>query len=234
MLHSIFHWHSFVEVQSDDFSILIDPFITWNSKCDISLADLKNKNIKAIIVTHWHSDHIWDTITIAENHPETKIIWMLELVQYLNVEKWVSNIHAMNLWWEHNFWDFSIKLTTALHSGSINEMWNWFYTNPCWVIVRIWWKSIYHAWDTALTLDMKLLWDHDKIDVAFLPIWDNFTMWIKDAVIATSYIKPRIVVPTHYDTWELISADALEFAKLVMLENHATPKVLNPWQFIVL
>ena len=141
MFHTIFHWHSFVEIQSDDGSILIDPFITWNDLCDIDLVDIRNKNIIAIIVTHWHQDHIWDSVKIAENK-DCLVISTLEIVKYLVLEKGLNNTHWMNIGWEFDFGKFSVKFINALHSGSIEEVWNWYYSNPAGVIVRINWKSI--------------------------------------------------------------------------------------------
>lgn len=233
MLHAIFHWHSFVEIQTDSFSILVDPFINWNTTCDITLEQLKQKHIKAVILTHGHSDHIGDSLEILKNS-DILLISTFEVTKYFTEQKWVTNVHWMNIWWEFNFWEYTVKLTPAFHTWTIDKPWNGYVTSPAWAIVRIWWKSIYHAWDTGLSYEMKLLWEFDKIDIAFLPIGDNFTMWIKDSVIATSFIKPWIVVPIHYNTWTVINADPIEFARLVMLENLSVPKVLNPWQYVVL
>lgn len=83
------------------------------------------------------------------------------------------------------------------------------------MIIRAEGKNIYHAGDTALTYDMKLLGEYDSIDVAFLPIGDNFTMGIDDAVIATSFINPKKVVPIHYDTFAPIKVDVSEFMEKV-------------------
>jgi L-ascorbate metabolism protein UlaG (beta-lactamase superfamily) len=101
-------------------------------------------------------------------------------------------------------------------------------------LIKDWWKTIYHAWDTALTMDMKLLWDYEKLDLSFVPIWWNFTMWIDDAIIACSFIKSKIVVPIHYDTFDIIKVDAWEFARKLLQENYWVPKLLVPWQEIVL
>ncbi len=227
----IFHWHAFVEIESEKWSILIDPFITNNPQCDIKLEDILSKNIIWIINTHWHWDHIWDSPIISQKS-WAKIIATYELSQWYIKEKWIENIHSMHIWWEFNFGNYSVKFVPAVHWGGIADIGNWYTTFAAWVIVRINWKNIYHAGDTWLTYDMKLLWDYDKIDLAFLPIWWNFTMWINDAVIATKFIKPKIVVPMHYDTWDIIKADPIEFSRLVMLENISTPKILKPGQYI--
>ena len=227
----IYHWHAFIEIKLNEKSILIDPFITDNPQCDVRLDNILSKNIIAIINTHWHWDHIWDTPIISEK-TWAKIITTYELSQRYIKEKKINNIHPMHIWWEYNFWDFSVKFVTAIHWWWIADIWNWYTTFAAGVIIRINNKNIYHAWDTALTYDMKLLWDYDKIDIAFLPIWWNFTMNIEDAVIATKFIKPKIVVPIHYNTWDIIKSDPIKFSKLVMLENLSVPKVLNPGQYI--
>jgi len=227
----IFHWHAFVEIQTEKGSILIDPFITNNPQTETKLEEILEKNILAIINTHWHWDHIGDSPQIAKK-TWAKIITTYELSQwYINTQN-IQNIHSMHIWGEFDFGDFQVKFVPAVHGGWIADIGNGYTTFAAGVIIRIDWKNIYHAWDTGLTYDMKLLWEYDKIDVAFLPIWGNFTMWINDAVIATKFIKPKIVVPMHYDTWDIIKADPLEFARLVMLENLATPKILKPGQYI--
>lgn len=233
MIHAIFHGHAFVEIEFNDKSILIDPFFSENEKSDIDLKNILNKNIIAIILTHWHFDHLWAAVEICEK-TWCLLIWTSELTNYFKQVKWIKNIHAMHIGWEHDFDGFNIKLVSAIHWPGLDQFGNWWSCTPSWVIVRIWDKSIYHAGDTALTYDMKLLWDFDKIDLAFLPIWGNYTMWVADAVIATWFIKPGIVVPIHYNTWDIISANPIEFSRRVMLENLSIPKVLNPWQFIVL
>ncbi len=226
----IFHWHAFVEINNFEYSILIDPFIKWNKLCDVTVNEICKKNIKAIIVTHWHLDHIGDTVEIAQR-TWTKVISTYEVIQYFEKYHWLSNTHSMHIWWKFKFDLFSVKFVNAIHWGSIwKEM---LPGKAAWVIVEIWWNKIYHAWDTALHLDMKLIWS-EWISVAFLPIWDNFTMWIEDAVKAVEFIKPRIVVPIHYRTFDLIKADPIKFAHSVTLLNLATCKVLEPWQSIVI
>lgn len=140
-----------------------------------------------------------------------------EISNYFSNEKKLKNLHAMHIGWEFDFWNYKVKFTTAVHGWWVADLVSWYTTFPAWVIVRAEWKNIYHAWDTWLTYDMKLLGDYDNIDLAFLPIWWNFTMWIDDAVIATKYfIKPKKVVPIHYNTWEIIEANPKEFVNKVL------------------
>ena len=232
MLEVYFHGHSFVEIETEKGSILIDPMLESNPLCNITLDELYSKNILAIINTHGHADHIWNTVDIA-NKTNCKVISTFEIIQYFAKDRGLANLEAMHIWWEVNFWDFSIKFTQAIH-------WWWIYTEngflpwkAAGVIVRTQGKNIYHAGDTALTYDMKLLWEYENIDLAFLPIGDRFTMGTKDAVIATEFIKPQIVTPIHYDTWDPIKTDTEEFAREIMKKNLAIPKVLKSGQSIV-
>lgn len=234
MIISTRHGHSFVEIEdtASNTTILIDPFVTWNPKCDITLDQLKDKKINYIIITHGHGDHVWDTIFLAKHHPNCKIITVQKIWQWLKNQWIINEITWWSIWWTVKLDHLSVKFVTAIHDGSIWDEWE--YTQSSWVVVYIWDKQIYHAWDTALTYDMKLLWEFYKIDIAFLPIWDYYTMWVQDAVIATSWISPKSVVPIHYNTRPIIKADEMEFARLVMADNKTSPKVLKPWQSVIL
>ncbi len=237
MTRLIFHWHSFVEIETNQGSILIDPFITENPKCDISLEDILQKDILMIGVTHWHTDHIWDTVKLAKSSG-AKVVCSFELANYFMDTCGLDNVQSMHIWGSYNSDFYSLKLVQAVHWGWIwKEGWNKqkrmqiYPTKASGFVFSLEDYTVYHAWDTALTYDMKLLKDMD-IDVAFLPIGDNFTMGVDDAVKACKFIDPNIVVPIHYDTWDVIKVDSTEFAKKVMLENLAKPKVLNPGQLI--
>lgn len=228
------HGHSFVEIEDtvQSKTILIDPFVTWNTKCDITLDHLKDKKIDTIVITHWHWDHIWDTIFLAKQHPDCQIITLSSIWKYLH-SQWVENtISGWSIWWTTKTDYLDLKFVTAIHDWSIAE--SGLSTAPSWVVLYIWDKQIYHAWDTALTYDMRLLWEFYKIDLAFVPIWDYYTMWVEDAAIATSRISPKVVVPIHYNTRPIIKADDMEFARLVMSANKTSPKILKPWQSVIL
>lgn len=226
----IYHWHSFFEIEFLNQSILIDPFISWNPLCDINLENLLQKNIKAIILTHWHFDHVWDTDKIYDNK-KCLIITNNELSKYFIEVKWFEKTYWIWYWWEIKFDSFGVKIVSANHWISVYESWWKYYVDqPSWVIITINWITFYHSWDTALISDMKLLWENYNLDYAMLPIWWMYTMWLKDAVIATKMIKSKIVIPMHYDTWDKIRSYPVDFKQKVEEEWISSVKILKPWE----
>lgn len=235
-MQAIFHGHSFVEIVEWDLRILIDPFVDGNATCDVTVDDLLAKKIDAIIVTHGHDDHIWCTPTLSKKLA-CPVITSYELGKYFQQELWLDNVSTHGVWWWVQYAWFHVKFFQALHGWWVSDMVWWaagYTTIACGVIVTIWERVVYHAWDTWLFWDMKLLNEHYDIDIAFLPIWDRYTMWVDDAVTATSWILPKYAVPMHYNTREKIKADDMEFARRVMLDSYAVPKVLKPWQAVVI
>jgi len=227
----IYHGHSFIEIVLKTWSVLIDPFITWNPFTKTNPEKICEKKIISVILTHWHDDHIWNTEEICKK-TGCKLISTFEIIQYFWNEKWLKNLHAMHIWWEYDFEDYKVKLTPANHWWWVADLKSGYTTLPAWVIVRAEWKNIYHAWDTGLTYDMKLLWDYDKIDIAFLPIWWNFTMWIDDAVIAAKdFIKAKKVIPIHYNTFWIIKANPKEFVRKI-IKNWIDSEEIIFWEGI--
>lgn len=229
MIEAVYHGHSFIELVTEQGSILIDPFITGNKLCDITVEDCLAKNLIAICLTHGHSDHVWDTIELS-TQSWCSVIAMVELCAWLQ-SKWVATTIDMNIWWVYKWSWRSVAFTRADHSSSNPDGgYAWL---AAWLILTIGNYSIYHAGDTWLFAEMSSLTKY-HLNLAFLPIWDRYTMGVDDAVIACSYIAPKIVVPIHYDTFPHIKADPQDFARQIMLENYAVPKVLKSWQAVIL
>lgn len=188
--------------------ILIDPFLTGNP-----VAAVKPEEVDAdlILVTHAHGDHIGDAPEIARR-TGAKIVAMYDIANYLvEKEKGITTI-GMN-YGPTEIDGVKIVQVPAWHSSSDGK---YGIGNPCGYIVTLDGVTVYHAGDTFVFGDMKLLSElYGPIDVALLPIGGHFTMGVKEAAKAVELLRPRKVVPMHYNTWPPISADPEEFRRLV-------------------
>jgi len=189
-------------------NIIIDPFLTGNPQATVKADEVK---VDHILVTHGHSDHLGDGVEIAKRNDAT-IIAPNELAVY--VSKQGAKAHNMHIGGAFDFPFGRVKLTIA-HHGSAAEDGLVYTGNPCGFLINMGGKLIYHAGDTGLFYDMKLIGDMNKIDLAFLPIGDNFTMGVDDAVKAVEFLHPKKVVPIHYKTWPVIDTEPLEFAEKI-------------------
>lgn len=220
-----YHGHSVVKIMTDTHTILIDPFITGNGQTDL---DTAKEKVDVILVTHGHNDHLGDTVDLAKRNNAT-VIATFELANY--VESFGINVHAMGIGGSYDFEFGTVKFTQAFHSSSFTtEDGEIIYGGmPAGVLFTSEGKTIYHAGDTALFGDMKLIGERNNIDVAFLPIGDNFTMGPDDAAYAVQLLKPQIVVPVHYNTFPPIKQDPQIFKNLV---ETAEVQVLSAGDYI--
>ncbi|MCH8026511.1 MAG: metal-dependent hydrolase [candidate division Zixibacteria bacterium] len=210
---------SCITIQDGDHKIIIDPFLTGNP-----LAGAKQEDIECshVLLTHGHGDHFGDTIEIAKRNDAT-VVATFELAAYCGSKG--LKFHPMHIGGAHDF-DFGrVKLTIAHHGGGLGENAEIYTGPPVGFLITMGGKTVYNAGDTGLFYDMKLIGEMNQIDLAFLPIGDNFTMGIDDAVKAVEFLKPKKVVPVHYNTFPLIEQDPQEFAGKV---NTAEVVVMNP------
>ncbi len=187
--------------------ILIDPFLDGNPTSPV-----KSDAVKAdyIILTHAHGDHIGDAFKIGKKS-DSVFICVNELADYCAAQGFKA--HNMHIGGGFNF-DFGrVKFTIAHHGSQTPD--NQYAGEPAGVLITADGKTIYHTGDTGLFYDMKLIGEMNPVDVMLLPIGDNFTMGITDAVKAVELANPKLAIPMHYNTFPVIKADPEDFKKKV-------------------
>ncbi|MCQ6266568.1 metal-dependent hydrolase [Fictibacillus sp. WQ 8-8] len=219
-----FHGQSAVEIQTEKHSIWIDPFIKGN---DTAVVDIEDVKPDVILLTHGHNDHAGDAEEIARKN-NSLIVAPFELAEYFGTKG--LNVHPMHIGGGHQFEWGHVKWTQAFHGSSFTEEdGTVVYTGmPAGILFTAEGKTIYHAGDTALFSDMKLIGERNNVDVAFLPIGDNFTMGPEDAATAAEWVNAKLTVPIHYNTFPLIEQDADQFVSSLKVEG----KVLKPGESI--
>ncbi|MGB9771628.1 MAG: metal-dependent hydrolase [Candidatus Kapaibacteriota bacterium] len=199
--------HSTFILDNGTHRLIIDPFITGNPTCPIKVEDV---NVNFVVLTHGHGDHLGDAFTIAKKN-DALIIAVNELANYAAENG--CKAHNMHIGGGYNFPFGRLKFTIAHHGSSSPD--GRYMGEPAGVLVKMGGKTIYHTGDTGLFLDMKLIGELDKIDIFLVPIGDNFTMGIDDAVKAVEFVNPVLTIPMHYNTFPVIQADPYEFKKKV-------------------
>lgn len=205
----------------DATELLIDPFITGNPSTPVEVADL---HPDYVVVTHAHGDHWGDTPELARR-TEATVIGTAEIAHYATGAGLKS--HGMNIGGQHRFPFGMVRLTMAWHSSSFPD--GSYGGMPTGVVLEFGGKRIYHSGDTALFSDMSLI-GRLELDLAFLPIGDNYTMGPDDALEAVKLLRPKTVVPIHFNTFPLLAQDAEAFKTRVEAETSATCLVLKPGQ----
>lgn len=217
------YWsHSCFLIETSTHRLVIDPFLTGNPKAPVKAEDVQ---VDYVLVTHGHNDHVGDAIVIAKRTGAT-IIANYEIATFCAGQG--AQVHPLHIGGGYDFPFGRVKLTIAHHGSGFQTDSGFLYMgNPCGFVITADGRTIYHAGDTGLFLDMQLIGELNKIDVALLPIGDNFTMGIADAVRAVDFIRPRTVVPMHYGTFDIIDTDPDLFAAEVRKHTKSVPAVLH-------
>ncbi len=195
--------HASLAIEINGKNLIVDPFITANEKA--KNIDINSLKADYILLTHAHQDHILDVEAIAKR-TKAKVISNFEIVNYFG--KLGIDGHPMNHGGSWNF-DFGrLTLTNAIHTSSFPD--GTYGGNPAGFLLETKEGNIYISGDTALTMDMKLIPLQCKLDIAVLPIGDNFTMGIDSAIIASDFVACNKILGYHYDTFGYIEIDQKE------------------------
>ncbi|AKB48285.1 hypothetical protein MSKOL_2508 [Methanosarcina sp. Kolksee] len=212
-----------------DKKLLIDPFISGNPLAPCSPEEL---NPDIIAVTHGHRDHLGDTIEIGKR-VGCRIISVHEVANYIKSKGVFAE--GMGKGGTVNVEGMKLTMTEALHSSSIDASgFSFDGGSPAGFIIRINGHSIYHAGDTGVFGDMKLIGELYEPELALLPIGDKFTMGIKEATKAVELIQPKIVIPMHYSTFDVIKQDPEEFKRAVEAKVDTKVIIMKPGESIKL
>jgi L-ascorbate metabolism protein UlaG (beta-lactamase superfamily) len=218
--------HASLGLEVGGFKLLVDPYFTGNPAATITAQDV---SADYILVTHGHFDHVGDVVAIAKR-TGAMVISNFEIAEWME-KQGVQKTHGQHIGGGHGFPFGYLKLTPALHGSGLPDGTNG--GNPAgFLLTSKDGMKTYIAGDTGLFSDMKLI-GQEGIDVAFLPIGDNYTMGPDDAYKAVELIMPKHVIPIHYNTWELIAQDAGKWAERVAklgVEVH----VLKPGESLTL
>lgn len=207
-----YHGHSCFEIQGENGTILIDPFLRGNPQAKVAPEEFTN--LDGILVTHGHGDHLGDAVSLSKQTGAT-IIATYELAWHC--ERRGAKTHAMHIGGKHKFPFGTVKMVQALHGSCFEggDEEGMLYAGPaCGFLLYVEGKWLYHAGDTGLFGDMELI-GQNEIEVAMLPIGDNYVMGPDDAVYAAQLLKPKYVIPMHYNTFPLIEQDPEEFLDLL-------------------
>jgi L-ascorbate metabolism protein UlaG (beta-lactamase superfamily) len=204
-----YHGHSCVLLESAQGALIIDPFLKGNPVARVKPEDIK---VNHVLLTHGHGDHLGDAVEISKNN-NAPVCSIVELATYVG-SKGAQTI-GFNMGGTVRLGYADVKLTHAFHSSSFTEEDGRiiYLGMPAGFIIRMDGRTLYHAGDTSLFGDLKMLGELYDIDVAFLPMGDHYTMGPDDGAIAAEWLRAKQVVPIHYNTFPPIRQDENEIQR---------------------
>jgi L-ascorbate metabolism protein UlaG (beta-lactamase superfamily) len=195
-----YYGQSCLEIEINGTKVLFDPFVTHNPLA--KHIDLNSLKPDYILLSHGHGDHAADLVTVQKNS-SAQVVCIADIAGWLGKQE-ITNVHGMNIGGAFNFEFGRVKMVVAIHSSSMPD--GSYGGNPAGFVIEAEGKKVYFAGDTALTYDMKLLAD-ENLDWAILPIGDNYTMGVDDAIKAAGFVNCKNVIGMHYDTFPVIVID---------------------------
>jgi len=224
MLNITYYGHAAFLMKANDTKILIDPFFKGNPLSPVGPDDVE---ADYILVTHGHGDHIGDTVEIA-GRTGALAISNAEICDWLR-KKGVRT-HALHIGGGYTFPFGYVKMTQATHGSSLPD--GSYGGNPGGFLLNMNDGShTYFAGDTGLFGDMRLIGE-EGLDAAAIPIGDNYTMGPKDALKAVQFLRPKVVIPIHYNTFDVIRQDAEAWKVRVEAETDANVLVMQPGESV--
>lgn len=217
--------HAALSLETGGYNLLVDPFLSENPAASVGPEEVQ---ADFILLSHGHGDHLGDTVAIAKRTGAT-VITNAELSGWMGKQGVKSHGQHLGGGYQHPFG--YLKLTLAIHGSGLPDGSDG--GNPAgFLLTTSDNKKIYMACDTGLFGDMRLIGE-EGIDLAVLPIGDNYTMGPDDALRAVKLLDPAHIIPIHYNTFDVISQDPLEWAQRVERETEAEVHVVNPGEFLI-
>lgn len=213
------HGHAALSLEVDGKKVLVDPFFSGNPVAKTDAADL---SADYILISHGHGDHVGDAVDIAKRSGAL-VIANFEVCNWFT-EQGHANVHAQHIGGGYSHPFGHVKLTIAFHGSGLPD--GSYGGMPCGFLLDVGGKRIYIAGDTALFSDMQLI-GRAGLDLAVVPMGDNFTMGPDDALEAVKYLGSKVVIPYHYNTWPPISQDVEAWAERARSETSSRVVVLD-------
>lgn len=218
-----FTWygHATLGLETDGYKLIIDPFFEGNPATNVSPDSIE---ADYILISHGHGDHVGDGVAIAKR-TDAMVISNDEIANWF-ASQGVEKTHGQHLGGGYKYPFGYLKLTFAIHGSALPDGSNG--GNPAGFLLKANdGKKIYMAQDTGLFGDMKLIGE-EGLDLAFVPIGDNYTMGPDDALRAVKMLEPKVVIPIHYNTFDLLAQDENAWAARVQKETKTKPVILKP------